>query len=266
MAKHPQVRQLVDHHGFEGFGGRENESPGEGETPLLGSAPPSAALVANADRDRFDAEADSVTSDLTFDLDSGARLEPRLEDGRDGSRIRCRQPHDDLVLLGAANSFDGRSSPTRVGRLDPQTVQLAAEADLRAIAKPSPRRERGQFTRVAVQVPSKPGLAFDQEGTNVPFRVHPAATARCRNSHDDASARMDHDAQTPRTGRATERVVERPAGELDDGGGLGDGHDRDGATPRREPVTCRPRVISPVATTVPAGPPSRCRPGSRGGH
>jgi hypothetical protein len=173
-----------------------------------------------------------VTPDLAFDLDSRARFQPRLEHGRDGSTIRCGEAHNDLVLLGATNTFDGRPSSTRVGWQDPQAMQLPAKADLRPISKTTARRERGQVACVAVKVPSQPGLALDQEGSNMPFRVRPASTARCRDSHDHAPIRADHDTQATRPGRAPERVVERPAGELDDGGGLGDGHDRDGATLR----------------------------------
>lgn len=82
VPEHPEMGELVDYHGLEGFGRGEDEPPREGEATLLRGTPPTAALVADADRGRSHVERGCMKPDLALDLAAGTGPEPRFQHGR----------------------------------------------------------------------------------------------------------------------------------------------------------------------------------------
>lgn len=171
-----------------------------------------------------------MAADLPLDLDPGARLEPGFEDGRRRAPVPGRQVDDDLILVDAPDPLDAGTASAWAGRLEAEPVEVAAEADPRAVPKAAPGSELGSVASVTVQVTAEPRLAFDEEGTDMSLRIRPAAATGRRNGHDHAAVGMDDDPQAAGSGRAAERVVEWPSGQAHDRGGLGNGHGPDGAT------------------------------------
>lgn len=78
-------------------------------------------------------------------------------------------------------------------------MQVAAEANQRAIAEPATGPQLGVFAGVPVEVPPKPRLALDEEGANVPLGVGPAPASGRRNGDDHAAVRVDDDPQAARS-------------------------------------------------------------------
>ena len=248
VAEHPQVRELVDDDRLERLGRGEDEPPREGEPALPRGAPPARALVADADRGRGDAERRGVTPDLALDRGPGARLEPRLEDGRGRAPVR-----------GATWTMSSSSS----------VPPIRSTVDRRRPTRAGTSRSRCRSPRKRIVAPSRsPPRATSSARSR-------ACRSRCRRSHGSRSARnaptcRSGSAQprrpaggtvttTPRSGwmttrrprdrrRATEGVGERTAGQADDGRGLGrprrqrrrssaDRHERRSRRPGRSPVS-----------------------------
>lgn len=67
VTEHPQVRQLVDHHGLEGLWRRQDQAPREAEATLARGAPPARPLVADAEPHWDYFEGSRVATDLTLD-------------------------------------------------------------------------------------------------------------------------------------------------------------------------------------------------------
>ena len=193
MAKHPEMRELMDDHGLEGFGGREDEAPGECEAALFRGAPPSTLLVADADRGSRYVQACSVPPDLALDLQASTGFQPCLKDRPDRTAIRRCQADDDLVFIGPSDAFDAGASPARRRRLDAEPVELATEAHLCAITEPTASGELGLVTRMPIQVATQPRLPLDQERAHLSLGIRPAATTRRWDGHDDATIGMDDD-------------------------------------------------------------------------
>lgn len=127
-------------------------------------------------------------------------------------------------MVETADSLDARSTPSWAGRLQPEPVEVTPETDRRAIPESTAGQELVTLASVTVQVAPQPRFSFDQECPDLPLGIPPAATTGRRNGHNHATVRMDDDAQAPRARRTTEGVVKRAAGEVQGGGGLGDGH------------------------------------------
>lgn len=195
VPEHPQVGQLVDDDRLERFGWGEDEAPRKGETTLARGTPPARALIPDADRDRRDAEGAGVAADLALDLGPGARLEPRFQDGRGRAPVRGRQADDDLVLVDVTDPFDAGAAAARAGGLDPEPVEVAAEADRRAVTKPAPGGERRAIAGMAVKVTAQPRLTLAEEHAYLAFGIHPVPATRGRHGDDDAAVRVDDDAQ-----------------------------------------------------------------------
>ena len=106
---------------------------------------------------------------------------------------------DDLVLLGAADPLDGRATQAGPRRHQAKSMELAPEADRRAVTQAAAGGDLGPVARLAREVAAQPRFAFAQEGVDVPLGVAPAAPPGRRHGHDDAALRVDR----PRAGRAT---------------------------------------------------------------
>jgi hypothetical protein len=191
MSEHPKVRELVDDHRFERLGRREDQPPGEGEATLFRRTPPSAPLVADADRGRNDVEARRMTTDLTLDLAARPRLEPRLQHGRSRSQVRRRQPYDDLVLVFAAHTLDTGAPTTGLRRLESKSVETTTEPDLRPVPQTASGSQHRPLARVPIKVAAEPRLTLDEERPNMTRRVRPATATRRRNGDDHAAIGID---------------------------------------------------------------------------
>lgn len=231
MAEHPQMCELVDDHRFERFGWGEDQPPRECEATPFRGTPPSASLIANADRGWSDLEAWGVTMDLTLDFQACAWLEPGFEDGRGRTPVRLGDQDDDLVLIDAADTLHARAAPVGIRRPDAEPMEIATETDLSAIAQTSTRSQLGSVPRVPIEMSAEPRFAIDQERTHMAFGIGPAAPPRRRHRNDDAPVGVDHHPKAARPRRTAERVVESAAGQAHGGGGLRDDHHR--MVPRR---------------------------------
>ena len=233
VTEDPQVGQLVDDDGLEGLGRGQDESPRERQAAAARRAPPARAWVADRDDRRADIEALGVPRDDPLDLGPGPGAEPRLEDDGRGSTIRGGTTNDDQVLAVATDTFHARSPDARPGRLETQSMEVAAIADQGAVLQAAPRRELLARVGLASEVAAEPRLPLREERGDVAFRVGPSPPAGGRDRHDDAPLRMDDHAQRARPRRPPERVRDGPARQARDRGLLGGPGCRAGHAPRR---------------------------------
>ena len=75
-------------------------------------------------------------------------------------------------------------------------MEIATKQELSAIAETAAGRKEGPVASVPIEVTTQPGLALNQEWTDVPVRIHPAAAARRWHRDDHASVWVDDHAQT----------------------------------------------------------------------
>src|SRR4029079_135577 len=204
MTEDPEVRQLVDDDRLEGLRRGEDEPPAEHQAALPRRAAPAASRIADRHGARRDRERGGVTGDLGIDDDAGPLPEPRLEDPVEALPIARDQRDVELVLAVATDPGDDRA--TGPSGDDPQTVQLAAVADRRAVGETTAGRELRLLAALALEMPTDPGLAAAEEILDHPFRVCPPATGRRWHGHDEPVLGVDRDREPTRAGRSTEDV------------------------------------------------------------
>ena len=123
--------------------------------------------------------------DLALDRGPGARLEPRLEDGRDRPPVGRREVDDrsrPRRRRRSARRVD-RRAPVRAGT-HAEAVEVAPEPDRRAVAQPAAGRELGPLARLA-------------------WRGGGAATARARPGTRRRAARGRAQPRRPAAGTVT---------------------------------------------------------------
>ena len=175
---------------------------------------------------------------------AGAGFEPGLQDrARSVVGRPRRKPDDDLVLGRSADPLDARASDARLRRRRRSRWRSPRNRSSAPSRRPPRAARIGSIAGMAVEVPAKPRFALDEERTDVPVRVCPATPTGRWHGHDHAAIGMDHDAQAARAWRSPQGVVEGAAGQVQRGGGLGDGH-----------VPMVPRPNRSGATQQPPGP------------
>ena len=150
-----------------------------------------------------------------------------------GPPIRGGATNDDQVLAVATDAFHARSPDARPGRLETQSMEVAAIADQGAVLQSAPRRELLARVGLASEVAAEPRLPLREERGDVALRVGPSPPAGGRDRHDDAALRVDDHAQRARPRRPPERVRDGPARQARDRGLLGGPGCRAGHAPRR---------------------------------
>ena len=144
----------------------------------------------------------------------------------------CRDAVDDQLV---GEGRDVGTPDARDRGHDPDQTQAAAERDDAPVPGATSRGQLTVDVRLAGKVLAQPRLAFRQE-RHRPALVLGSDRPR-RDRHDDAPIRMDDHAHDARPRRAPQRVRERPARQVGDGGGL-PRHER--MMPSREPLAERP--------------------------
>ena len=112
------------------------------------------------------------------------------------SPVAASPMDDDLVsstpTARARTSGAGDGGAKRIGASSPRTGASApSRAPPRAVSI-------GPVAGVAVEVPTKPRLSFDEERRRLAAPVRPATRRGRWHGHDDAAIGMDHDAQAAR--------------------------------------------------------------------
>ena len=256
VAEHPQVRELVDHDRLEGLRRGEDQPPREGQPAGAGRAPPPRPRVAQRHRRRLDADRGRVLRDLRLDVGPRPRPEPGLEHGAHRTTVARRDPHDQGRLVDADHAGHRRAAGAR-SRDEVQPVEVAAVAEARAVLEPAPGGEDRPVRGLAREMAAQPRLARGEERHDVALGVAPARPPARGHRHDHAAVRVDDDAQRARPRGAAERVVERAAGEVGDGRGLGRGDHapRRRSRPVRTPVSWPSSTASPPLTITWSMPP-----------
>jgi hypothetical protein len=103
---------------------------------------------------------------------------------------------DQLVLVWATDTFHRGATAACRRRHDPEAMEVAPEANGGAVPEAAPRSDDRAFPGHPLQMPAEPRLALREKRADVSLRIGPAATPGRRDGHDDASVRVDDDAQT----------------------------------------------------------------------
>src|SRR4051794_11320556 len=173
MPEDPQVRELVDHDGLEGFRRREDESPRERQPACARSAAPPRPLIADRDCDRSDGESRRVTLDFGVDRVPRTWPKPRFQHARERTAVDRSEMDDKLVLIGATDALHGRAtSPCRGGH-HPKAMEVAPKPDLRAVPETATRRDDGTLVGHPLEMSTQPRLALGEEGADVSVRIGP---------------------------------------------------------------------------------------------
>src|SRR5262245_29947220 len=99
-----------------------------------------------------------------IDREAGLLPEPRLEDAADPLAIPRRERDAELEPIGQDDAGDRRAAPGR--RRDPEPMEVAPEAQHRAVGEAAPPGQLRAFPRPAIQVPPDPGLSLAEEGVD----------------------------------------------------------------------------------------------------
>ncbi len=211
VAEDAKMGQLVDDHGLERLGRRQDETPREGEAPRSGAAAPASPGIADRDRGRGYGQRRRVAFDLAIDRDAGSLAQPRLEDRGQAPSLRLAQTHDQLVAGVATFAAHGRAAPLGTGH-HPKTVGLAAEPEEAAVAEGTQRRQLLALARLPLELPAEPRLAVRHERLRQPLGLTSVSGRPGGHGHDGRVSGIDRQSEVPRPRRSPKRAFEAAIG------------------------------------------------------
>jgi hypothetical protein len=103
----------------------------------------------------------------------------------------------ELEAVGRHDPSNRRAPAARVEH--PQSVEVAAEAEGRAIDEAASSRERRPLAGEAFQVPPDPAFALAQERVDPRLRMCPPPPRGRRQAHDETHLRVDRDPEMTRS-------------------------------------------------------------------
>ncbi len=209
-----EMCELVDDDRLERLRPGEDEAPRERQPAGPARAPPPAALIADRDRGRRDAERDGMAGDRPVDRDPRAGTEPSLEDVRQPICVPGHEADVELVSRVPTDACDRRAPCTCHDGDESDPVRLTQVRDGRAVADVAAggRGFPGHVHRR--EVATDPALAVTRERRDSREDARVRVPSH-RDRDDEPATHVDGEAEPPCPRAAAEDRVDRSAGEVE---------------------------------------------------